>query len=79
VDPPSPPESQRVGGAVAVFIFHFVGGWRAVFTMIFAMFSARLLQHFYKVFCKAFYNIFTRSFARLLEHVYKVFCKAKAS
>jgi hypothetical protein len=56
VDPPSPPQISKGGGADAMIFFHFVDGLRAVFTMIFAMFSARLLQHFYKVLCKAFYN-----------------------
>ena len=81
-----PPRISKGGGAVAMIIFHFVGGLRAVFTMIFAMFSARFLQHFYKVFCevfttflhgflRGFYNIFTRFSGRLLQHFHKVFCK----
>ena len=41
---------------------------------------ARLLQHFYKVFCNEFctffYIMFTRCFARFLDHAYKVFYKA---
>ena len=82
-----PPRISKGGGAVAMIIFHFVDGLRAVFTMIFAMFSARRLERFYKLFCKAsraclqdvlqgFYSSFTRSFARCLDIVYKVFCKA---
>ena len=65
MDPPNCPWISKGGGAVAMIIFHFVGGLRAVFTMIFAMFSARLLERFYKVFCRAF-----------LQHVYRMFCKA---
>ena len=81
-----PPRASKGGGEGARIIFHFVGGLHAVFTMIFAMFSARFLQHVYKVFCevfttflrgclRGFYNIFTWFSARLLQHFHKVFCK----
>ena len=52
MDPPNCPWISKGGGAVAMIIFHFVGGLRAVFTMIFAMFSARLLERFYKAFTR---------------------------
>ena len=58
-----------------MIIFHFVGGLRAVFTMIFAMFSARFLQHFYRVSARFLY-FFTRYSARLLQYLCKVFCEA---
>ena len=54
-----PPRISKGGGAIALIIFHFVDVLRVFFTMLFAMFSARLLEHFYRVFCKVFYNIFT--------------------
>jgi hypothetical protein len=70
-----PPPISKGGGAVAMIIFHFVDGLRAVLTMIFAMFSARFLQHFYRVFARFLYS-FTRCSARLLQYLCKVFCEA---
>ena len=82
-----PPRISKGGGAVAMIIFHFVDGLRAVFTMIFAMFFARFLEHFYKVFRKAV-TTFLQSVLQcvlhgclqcvlrgFLHYVYKVFCK----
>ena len=87
---PHPPRISKGGGAGARIIFHFVGGLRAVFTMIFAMLSARLLQHFYKVVCEAFktflqgflrgfYNIFTRFSARFWNMFTRCFAKARSN
>ena len=64
-----PPRISKGGGAVAMIIFHFVDVLRAVFTTIFAIFFARFLEHFYKVFTtflqgvlQGCYNIFAACF-----------------